>query len=208
MRFQLIDETNRTDHFHLDANDQCAYLREYTSGQGWRGGDTNQRIANLKKRRGEGGYNYKPGAIAQCAREMAASLGREWLRTGTLVPIPPSKMRTDPDYDDRMLQVCQQIGRIVGFPVDVRNLLRQTVSTPPFHTGHRMNVADLAAIYEVDETEAMPVPTDIALVDDLITAGTHYKAAQLVLRRGFPAATISGVFWARRTIPNPFAAEE
>ncbi|MEZ2409110.1 hypothetical protein AB6806_20130 [Bosea sp. RCC_152_1] len=97
MRFQLIDETNRSDHFHLMPEDECAYLREYTSGTGWRGGETNQQISNLKKKRGQGGYQYKGEAIALCAREMFANLSVDWLRIGTLVPIPPSKVRNVAD---------------------------------------------------------------------------------------------------------------
>ena len=204
MRFQLIEETTRGDHFHLMPEDECAYLREYTSGAGWRGGETNQQISNLKKKRGQGGYQYKGGAIALCAREMFASLSVDWLRTGTLVPIPPSKVRGDPEHDARMLHVCRRISDAAGFAVEIRDLLRQTVSTAPFHEGDRMSVADLAQLYEIDTSVELPEPTEIALIDDVLTAGTHFKAAQAVLHTRYPAAKIFGLFWARRVFPNPF----
>lgn len=202
-RLQLIDDSNRGNHSHLRPTDLCAFLREFTSGQGWRGGETNQLVENLKKKRGQGGYGYKPGAIAQCAFEIANVVDKQWLATGTLVPIPPSKMRDDLDYDDRMLQVCRQMAVHAGVQADVRDLLRQTVSTHSFREGARLSVEELAALYEIDEAVATPAPNAIALIDDVLTAGAHFKAAQMVLQRRFPATQIYGVFWARRVFPAP-----
>jgi len=89
---QQIDETNRRDHWYLDDGDDCHYLYEYTSGQGWRGGETNQLIHNLQKKRGDGGFHYKAPAIARCANDLSAVLNAEWLAQATIVPVPPSKI--------------------------------------------------------------------------------------------------------------------
>ncbi|WP_129160054.1 hypothetical protein [Bosea sp. Tri-44] len=134
---------------------------------------------------------------------MFASLSVDWLRIGTLVPITPSKVRGDPEHDARVLNVCRRIADAAGFAVDVRDLLRQTVSTAPFYEVDRMSVADLARLHEIDTSVELPAPTEIALVDDVLTAGTHFKAAQAVLHARYPAAKIFGLFWARRVFPNP-----
>ncbi|WP_335904848.1 MULTISPECIES: hypothetical protein [unclassified Bosea (in: a-proteobacteria)] len=57
-----------------------------------------------------------------------------------------------------------------------------------------MSVADLAQLYEIDTSVELPEPTEIALVDDVLTAGTHFKAAQAVLHARYLAAKSSGCF--------------
>jgi hypothetical protein len=45
--------------------------------------------------------------------------------------------------------------------------------------------------------------TAIAVVDDVLTAGVHYRAMHTVLSRRFPDVPIIGVFVARRVFPDP-----
>ena len=52
--------------------------------------------------------------------------------------------------------------------------------------------------YEVDEALTVPVPTSIAIVDDVLTTGAHFRAACAVLGARFPAAAVIGLFMARR----------
>ena len=40
-------------------------------------------------------------------------------------------------------------------------------------------------------------PTHIAVVDDVITSGAHFRAAKDLLAERFPEAQIIGIFWAR-----------
>ena len=140
MRLSQIDELTAPDHYYLDASDDrsCFYLREYTPRGGWKAGETNQLIFNLRKpmsRKGQPGWAYKDQAIRQCAHELQKSLFPElsdWVRGGVLIAIPPSKSPGDPDYDDRLEQL---LGRI-----DTRDLcttssaLSTRVSVEPSHT--------------------------------------------------------------------------
>jgi hypothetical protein len=41
---------NRTDHYHLTADDECCFLYEYTSGKNYSFSETNNLISNLKKK--------------------------------------------------------------------------------------------------------------------------------------------------------------
>jgi hypothetical protein len=117
-RFREIDDQNRGDHFHLTAADECYFLREYTSGRDYKFGETNNLVSNLEKKPSRlKARPYKKAAITQCARELSAALNVRWLRAGTLVPIPPSKARRHPDYDDRIPQVCRAIR--TDPPVDI-----------------------------------------------------------------------------------------
>ena len=61
---------------------------------------------------------------------------------------------------------------------------------------------ELLAIYRVDETVAAPAPRQIGIIDDVLTAGVHFRAMQTVLSQRFPNATIVGMFIARRVFPT------
>lgn len=202
-RLRQIDDSTRHEHSLLTEHDICVYLRERTSGQNYSFSDTNQLITNLKKpvNRSQAELKYKAGAISQCARELREAIREDWFRVTTLVPIPPSKSQTHALYDDRMEKVCNQI-----YPdLDVRSLVRQGVDMEPSHTrqpGERTTVGELTASYTIDESIAEPAPTQIAIVDDMLTAGTHYRAMHQVLSERFPGVPLFGLFIARRIFPD------
>ena len=121
----------------------------------------------------------------------------------TFVPIPPSKARDHAEYDDRMRRICEGIDD----EVDVRDLVYQTQSTRASHENDdRVTVDELMEVYAIDEALCDPPPTAIAIVDDVITAGTHFRAMSDTLRARFPNAQIIGLFIARRVFPDEPAA--
>ncbi len=116
--------------------------------------------------------------------------------------MPPSKARDHEEYDDRMVQVVNRIQK--PFPVDVRELVVQTETIRAAHESpdNRPTVTELVNIYVVDESLADPTPQAIAVVDDVLTAGTHYRAMHQVLSGRFPDIPIVGLFIARRVFPT------
>ena len=201
MRFRTIDASNIADHTYLKEGDVCLYLHEYTSRSGYSFGPANDLISNLKKpvnRRHKPEYAYKMQAITTCSNLITAALNTEWLKIGTLVPTPPSKAKDDRLYDDRLIQVCK------GVISDVREIVRQKATIRSAHENpdNRPTVAELEAIYEIDETFSSPTPKSIAIVDDVLTAGTHFRAMHNVLIRRFPTVPMAGIFIARRVFPN------
>jgi hypothetical protein len=66
LKLQRVDDLIRPEHWFLDSEDHCFFLREYTAGVGYSHGDTNNLISNLKKkldRRGRPEWLYKERAI-------------------------------------------------------------------------------------------------------------------------------------------------
>ena len=59
-------------------------------------------------------------------------------------------------------------------------------------------MAELIENYYIDEDQAEPEPTAIWIFDDVLTAGSHFKAMQHVLTERFPGVTTAGFFVARR----------
>lgn len=198
-----IDELHLPDHYRLDTDDECYFIGEYTAGRGYAYSNTNQFIYNLKKsieRRGTMEYRHKEEAIRTGARALGQSLNPEFIRVATFVPVPPSCAADNPLYDDRITQVIRQIAP----NIDLRELVRQTVSTPAAHVlQNRPGPQELFDNYEIDESLAEPVPTAIAVVDDLLTTGTHFKAMKRILQDRFPGVgvLVTGLFLARR-VPN------
>lgn len=201
IRLRAIDESNIRDHARLTLSDKCLFLYEYTSGANYTASSTNDLISNLKKKPSErlskGGYHYKGKAIERCISDLKQALNPKWLEIATLVPTPSSRVTGDPDYDDRMEQICR--GLFEG--ADVRNLIHQTASTPRSHEaapGERLTVEQLLNVYRIDEALTSPTPRQIGIFDDVLTAGTHFRAMSATLGARFPGVRITGIFIARR----------
>lgn len=206
IRLTEIDASNIELHTRLNDTDRCLFIFEYTSGQDYTFSATNNLISNLKKKPGASGQWYKGQAITQAAAYLRATLSADWLKQATLVPVPPSKAVGDPLYDDRMLRIC----RLIQQGLDTRLIVRQTVSTVAAHEvelGDRPSVEDLLAVYEIDEAQTAPSPKIIGIIDDVLTAGTHFRAVQIKLSERFPGVPIFGIFIARRVFATPDFAE-
>jgi hypothetical protein len=210
-RLSKVDELILDQHGSLTAEDECHYLLEWTKGGGYSASATNQLIANLKKtndKKGTVGYHYKEEAIETAAYNLRNAINAGWLRQATLVPIPPSACRTDPNYDDRMTKMLHALTRGQA-QRDIRELIIHRETTIPAHISgdFRPTVAEIRANYEIDESLAEPPPKVIGIFDDILTAGSHFRAAKLVLTERFPGVPIVGVFIARRIFPPPKAEE-
>lgn len=195
-----IDPLTRPDHSYLTADDECMFLGEYTARKGFAHSNTNNLIFNLKKplnRKGEADWRYKGIAIQDAARAFRNAIDDRVLRSATFVPIPPSKAKNHPEYDDRITQVIQSIDTIE--PVDCRELVLQIRSMAAFHlSSDRPGPEELESLYRVDANLIEPSPTYIVLIDDILTTGSHFKATKRCLRRTFTDVPIVGYFVARR----------
>lgn len=199
-RFTVLDDLTRNDHAFLEPLDQIGFLFEWTKGQDFKKNGVSQLIENIKKKPAQASsieLRYKERDIVRCSVWLHDATSSEWIDHGTFVPVPPSKIPSDPNYCDRMERICR--GMKAG--VDVRNLVQQSVSVTPTHeraAGQRYTPADLLAMWSIDEALADPEPTRIAIVDDMLTAGSHYRAMHTVLSQRFPHAQLVGLFIARR----------
>lgn len=205
IRLQRIDETHLGAHHYLNANDECYFVHEYTSGVGFSYGDTNSFVSNLKKsplRAGRPEYRYKGKAIERAISTFSTTINEEWLRTAILVPVPPSKAVGDPEYDDRMLQICQGI-RVGQTQARVCKIVEQTESRGAAYVSDlRPTPDELVKVYRINESECPPGEGPIGIVDDVLTAGTHFRAMHTVLSGRFPRSSIVGFFLARRIFPE------
>ena len=102
-------------------------------------------------------------------------------------------------YDDRVLRIVHVM--TTGLPCDVRELIVQTKDMPAAHeTNIRPRPDEWYAAYAVDEAVAQPPPTNVLVIDDVLTAGAHFAGLKRRLIERFPGVTIFGVFYARRAV--------
>lgn len=214
-RLREIDDLTRGSHPYLLSTDVVLYWREYTPGKGYKFSDVNQFISNLKKSptRPSNELYWKDQDIGRAAGYFSRALSHDWLRIATLVPIPSSKHRDHPEYDDRMTRICRRIKTAVPSDrIDVRELVRVTESIEPAHVRKaagrpRPTVAEIEAVYEINEDIAAPTPTVIGLFDDVLTNGTHFRAMSNVLTARYINVPIVGIFVARCVHPPIEAAD-
>ena len=212
MKFKLsqIDELLLPDHHYLNRDDECFFLGEYTARQGFRFSDTNQLIYNLKKgveRKPLGDYRYKLEAINQVA-EYIASISNisEW----TVIPVPPSKSKDDPLYDDRLVKILE-VAKSINPKVDYRELVTQAGSYRASHLadGNRQKPEDLALRYRIDDALIGGL-RNIIIFDDVLTAGSHFAAMKNFISDNVPDKRVVGLFVARTTrgSDNPFEDDD
>lgn len=204
MKLERIDALHLRDHHYLTpADDNCFYFGEYTTGAGI-GTPLNSFIGNFKKelsKKGSIEWKYKEKAIDDISNlillnNSILSLNYTW------VPIPPSKVESDPEYDDRLWQVLDKL-KVNKKDLDARKLILAKQSREASHnakiTGKkRPTVTDYLNIWDIDPSKTVPKPRGIIVFDDVITTGASFKAAQKILADQFPGIQIVGIFIGRR----------
>lgn len=200
-RFTRIDDLTLGDHNHLLPGDECLFFGDYTARKGWAHSATNQLILNFKMPvnwRGTNWWPHKQRAIRTVADLFSARIGPRFGEL-TLVPVPPSKLKTDPEYDDRMMDMLRALKPPAGISADVREIVTQTEPIGAAHeSSSRPPPEAWESVYEIDETLTGQSPSWIGIVDDLLVTGCRFRAMSNVLSRRFPKARITGLFIARR----------
>jgi hypothetical protein len=203
LRLTKIDELTLPDHYRLDITDECYFIGEYTARAGFDYSATNDLIQNLKKpmdRKDRPEWKYKAWAIEQAAKQMRKALPSEVLEYATFIPVPPSRIKTDDLYDDRVVQILQKLGD----GVDVREAVTQTEDYDASHGMEvRLGPDELYQLYEIETELLEPTPMSLVVVDDVLTTGAHFKAMKRILNVAFPDVPVVGVFVARRVPEYP-----
>ncbi|MQW86391.1 hypothetical protein [Sinorhizobium saheli] len=205
-RLRMVGDLERPDHFYLDDTDRCAYFGDYTARAGFAHSYTNQIISNLKKSplvRHTAQWPHKEKAIVTIGAAVANNVATNGWQNTAFVPMPSSKRPDSPEYDDRMVQVA----RAMGHNADVRELLYTAVERNAMHTSAERRDPDAlrASLAVNHQLTGNPRP-HVVLLDDVLTTGCSFKVCKEMIAEIWPGTQVTGVFVARRVIPNPFAA--
>lgn len=160
------------EHCFLDCSDECYFTDVYDCRQ-----RRGIKSTVLRLKRG------CPAAIDEVAVQLRPLLRARW-SAHTFVPIPSSDGTNRP--------ISTLLNRLVLS--DTRELLEQRKATP---AGWRLLPAGRAELLTVNELVADPRPDAVMLVDDVLTTGSHFRAARNALRERWPGMPIVGLFLAR-----------
>ena len=205
-RLTEIDHLTREDHWYLRDTDRCYFFGEYTARQGYAYSPTNGLILNFKKsmnrRENVAEWQYKSKAIETAASAFRVAIAQDFLDQVTFVPVPPSRAKGDILYDDRLTKMLHAIR--TNPVLDIREIVTQKESYEAAHdSDERPSPRRLQEIYAVDERLITPIPEHVAIVDDILTTGAHFRAMTNILSECFPEATMMGLFIARRVLISP-----
>lgn len=206
MNLQKIDGLYLPSHYYLDENDDCYFLMTYTIGKGYSYSRYNQLVLNLKKpmdKKGSPEWFYKESAIANSARMLEkADIAGVFPSDSVYVPIPPSKVKGAPDYDNRLSQI---LAKAYGGKLDVRELVEQVESTESYHfSGKKRNIEDIQRNLSINRELVDDIKDSIIIFDDVLTSGAHFKAVSRLLSDRFKDVNIHGLFLARAQQPDDF----
>ena len=204
----VLDAQQCAEHAFLSAADRCHCLAEYLPGRGYRAGEVNQLILNLKCAPSIAALDarrryYKQRAINDIASALRTAVDQAEVERTTWIPIPTSRPAADADYDDRLQRILwAAFGR---YQLDLRSALYQRQAVPADHrSARRLGAQALLRIIGLDREllEREPLRERIVLFDDVLTSGKHYKCCEWRLREQLAVVPISGLFVARRVLPR------
>lgn len=120
-------------------------------------------------------------AAGKLVAQLMAERLRDAPRPQALIPVPLHRVRLRRRGFDQTLEIARPLGRALGLPVLdgalVRTKLTQEQSTLSA-TARRRNLKDAFIA-----RPKLPLPTHVAIVDDVMTTGATLRAAAIALHR-------------------------
>lgn len=207
-RLQKVDELSFRDHYHLENGDECWYFGEYTAYQDWSFSDTNQLIKNFKKKmslRGTPQWPHKINAIRKVGELLASALNPN-LTGVILIPVPPSRIVGDPEYDPRLMDALNVASRRLGRRLPTCECISLLQNAEPDHESDttRLYPVERARAYRLHPELIPQGVTSAVIFDDVLTTGSHFKGAEIAIKSMIPNVRVSGIFVSRRVHENPF----
>lgn len=202
-KWSRIDKAECATLPHISEEEYCYYLLNRTSA-GYAASPANDIIDNFKKDVAKYGDRpnvmyYKRQAIDKLANEVfhfvTTGLERA-LDSGldiALVPMPTSKVESDPAYDDRIVSLCKTVAEKEP-RIRVANVFHASKSHLQVHYGGSRKLEDIANNIRLDDFSE-GVPDFALLIDDVLTTGAHYAVCRDALRKKYGSGFyILGVF--------------
>ena len=197
-----MEGAEKGEHAALLWTDECYYLLEFYPGKRYGFNSDNDLVKHLKRRVDRSGMmalKQKEGALRDIANLLRPALASLFdFGATTFVPVPPSKRRVDPFYDNRVTRLLR-----LACPAsaDIRELIVCREEREPAHFNEvRPSAEMLLENYMLGEVGDGPVRERIVLFDDVVTSGNHFVACRQFLLTHFPGREVVGVFVARRAL--------
>lgn len=205
--WQSITSISSANHRFLEKEDLCMYLmtreshsREERPAQY---SEAYQKVANLKITRSDLRANpyrsrHKEAAIGQFSNDLCGLFAQSEA-SFVLVPAVTSKAESDPDFDDRIVRVCNAVAERLA-QVRCEPVLSLKSSIPSASRSYGRRDPDLIRSYIRVEPLRDLSCDFVLIVDDVISSGAHFKACQRAVFDAY-GVKAGGAFWARAESP-------
>ena len=192
-----MDQFNQPYYINVD-EDICYYFLEYTSKVGYNYNDSNNIVFNFKSTH-PNSIRYKRNAISYFANLIINDISNLLPKDTIYIAAPTSKTRNSALFDDRLDQVVN-ILNIKGLSTSLK-LEALSDITPSHSSGQNRNITDIKnniIFYGFDPTRFQVNDfIKVAIVDDVITTGAHFKACKERILEKYPKAIVYGIFLAK-----------
>jgi predicted amidophosphoribosyltransferase len=164
------------EHCYLDCSDECYFLCMYDCSH-----QRSLKSLVISLKQGE------KSAIDMAADELLNALPWDWVNRFTFVPMPSSSGTWNP-----IRLLLSRLPRL-----DKRELLLQRQVTRRSCDGWRIPPLQRSNLLFLNESQAIPKPVTVVILDDVVTTGAHFRAAKLVVRKKWPCMRVIGLFLSR-----------
>ncbi|MFC1909129.1 hypothetical protein ACFLXD_04665 [Chloroflexota bacterium] len=194
--WKRVDIQNTTENVpvYLQTDDECYYARDYVPYGGWAASVANSLMENFKKeaaKQGTAEWRYKESAIKQLANELTTILPPNAL----LCAIPPSKLKTEPDYDPRFDMLFAELYSI-GWKGEIVEPITCNHSLPAAHLGGTRDPLSLKDNYSWNGF-GDECPEVIYILDDVLTSGGHFRTCKDMILVHCPETNVIGIFFCK-----------
>lgn len=194
---QKIDELLLSSYKYLTADDECYFFMGYTPIHIALNAE-NDLMMNFKKAmntKGTSQWKWKGAAIDKISDLFIQNIQPILEPNAILVPVPPSKIKGDILYDDRLIQVITKYCA-AHQNAELREIIYATETITPTHE-EKKTPEELLEVLKIDKNLCQDKKDNIIIVDDVLRDGAHFKACKSLLQPEFPNANIKGLFIAR-----------
>lgn len=206
--WQSITSISYANHRFLEREDLCLYLmtREHhpLDEQSPRYSEAFQKVANFKITLSELRMKpyrakYKEEAVDRFSSDLCGLFAQS-AASFVLIPAVTSKVEQDPDFDDRLVRVCENVARRLP-QVRCERVLSLKSSIPSASRSYGRRDPELIRTY-IRADPSRDLACDFVLVvDDVISSGAHFKACQKAVCDAY-GVKAGGAFWARAESPS------
>jgi hypothetical protein len=201
-RLVQIDILTAQEHYHLAPTDDCYFLWEWDAASYAQSAITDF-IGNFQRdpkfRAKYWPWLFKAIAIEHAATAICRTVLPEW-RTSVFVPVPPSRIKSDPRHDSRLIDTLRLASSAIN---ETHELVLQLTNTDSRQK--KISPQTRAHNWTLCLDSLRKMPEHFVVFDDLLTGGSHFAAMKIALARKFPGVPVSGLFLARRVLPSQTA---
>lgn len=184
----------------LGLDDNCYYYLTYNRNAPLYSGSPRSIIKNLKRKPSEIAENpsfsyYKQKEIQKVASLLNGSIHeRQELLKYVWIPVAPSKAVSDPEYDDRLMQILATLKKMIASLVFI-DPFYSIESKSSSHITNERSLEEKKKNLGCDEhiLQSMDL-TRVVLFDDMITTGSTFIAYKHKILDMCPNADIVGIF--------------